>query len=386
MNSIAPNSMIARILLGFLSTAGIFYINIMPALVSGLQTALHFTSSEAGFISSANLYGAAFGALLAVVLVKKVAWRKWAYSLLVALICLDACSMWINDSTLMMVFRTLHGVIGGLLVGIGFSVIARTQEPDKTFGYLLFIQWGLGGLGIMFLPQMVPVFGISALFVSLVAFSLVTLCMLPFIPDYPLEHLSSSAQNTQTTQRKNSYFNFVGIFLFQAANMGLFAYMIDLGTADGLSLEFISPALAFASWIALAGAFLVMFMGTRFGRIKPLLFGIIFTALCSWLLHFSHIATVYLITNVAIGISWAFVLPYLFGICSELDKAGQMAAMGGLASKLGLATGPMIAALVINDDKFNVIINIAVIALIFCAFLIIKPAYYLDKQVPENSP
>jgi len=176
-----------------------------------------------------------------------------------------------------------------------------------------------------------------------------------------------------------------GIFLFQAANMGLFAYMISLGKAEGLTLSYMSNSLGIASWVALFGALLVILIGTKYGRTLPLIIAILLTALCSWLLHFSAIAEVYLITNIIIGITWAFVLPYLFGICAELDKAGQMAAMGGFASKMGLASGPMVAALLFGSDiaitetSYSLIINIATAALIFCSLVIILPARLLDK-------
>ena len=172
--------------------------------------------------------------------------------------------------------------------------------------------------------------------------------------------------------------------------MGLFAYMISLGKADGLTVEYMSNSLGIASWIALFGALLVILIGTKYGRTLPLIIAILLTALCSWLLHFSAIAEVYLITNVLIGITWAFVLPYLFGICAELDKAGQMAAMGGFASKMGLASGPMVAALLFGSDvstgdvSYSLIINIASFALVVCALVIILPARLLDKPASTN--
>jgi len=171
-----------------------------------------------------------------------------------------------------------------------------------------------------------------------------------------------------------------GIFLFQAANMGLFAYMIGLGKADGLNIEFMSPALASASWIALVGAFLVIVVGTKFGRTLPLITAIVITAICSWVLHYSVSEHVYLIANIIIGITWAFALPYMFGMCSQLDKAGQLAAMGGFSSKMGLATGPMVAAIVLGEENYGSIIDIAAIMLIFCAVIVIKPARLLDGK------
>jgi len=379
-NKVAPNGIIARVMLAFLTTAGIFYINIMPAVVNGLKEGLAFTNQQAGFVSSANLYGAAIGALTAVFLIKRINWRSWSYVLLLTLIAIDSVCILVESPTLMITIRFLHGLVGGLLVGIGFGIISRTEEADKTFGYLLFIQWGLGGLGLMYLPELVPVYGTAILFISLISFTLVTLVMMPFIPHYKIEERNKDHDTEIKLDKKPLFLTLLGIFLFQAANMGLFAYMIGLGKSEGLTIDFMSPSLALASWIALLGALLVIIIGTKFGRVIPLVSAILIAGLCSWLLHFSESEQVYLIANIVIGVTWAFALPYMFGICSELDKAGQLAAMGGFASKMGLATGPMIAAMVLGDENYDLIINIAVITLILCTVAVLKPARLLDRK------
>ena len=53
-----------EIFLAFLASAGLFYVNIMPAIVDGLKEGLAFTDRQAGFVASANVYGAAVGAAL----------------------------------------------------------------------------------------------------------------------------------------------------------------------------------------------------------------------------------------------------------------------------------------------------------------------------------
>jgi len=375
-----PNGIMARIMLAFLTTAGIFYFNIMPAVVSGLKEGLAFTSQQAGFVSSANLYGAAIGALSAVFLIKRINWRSWAYALLIALIVIDISCIFVESANLMVAIRFIHGLVGGLLVGIGFGIISRTKEADKTFGYLLFIQWGLGGLGLMYLPELVPTYGTSILFIALTSFTLVTLVMMPFIPNYEIESTKHTTNSEEQVKRTPLFLNLFAIFLFQAANMGLFAYMISLGKAQGLAIEFMSTALASASWIALIGAFLVIIIGTKYGRTIPLVSAILVTALCSGLLHYSASEQVYLIANIVIGVTWAFALPYMFGICSELDKAGQLAALGGFASKMGLASGPMVGALMLSGEQYAGVINVAVVALLLCTIVIIRPARLLDAK------
>ena len=137
---ISPNSMAARVLLAFLATAGFFYVNIMPALVDGLKVGLGFSNKQAGLVGSCNVYGAATGAFLIAFLVRRINWRTSAHILLLGLIGMDLLSMVIRNPFALMGARFLHGFVGGMLVGIAFSLFARTTAPDRTFGVLLLVQ------------------------------------------------------------------------------------------------------------------------------------------------------------------------------------------------------------------------------------------------------
>jgi hypothetical protein len=50
---------------------------------------------------------------------------------------MDLLSMLIRQPFALTGIRFLHGFIGGMLVGLGFSIIARTRAPDRTLGMLL---------------------------------------------------------------------------------------------------------------------------------------------------------------------------------------------------------------------------------------------------------
>ena len=62
--------------------------------------------------------------------------------------------------------------------------------------------------------------------------------------------------------------------------------------------------------------------------------------------------------------------------------------MGGFASKIGLASGPMVGALILTADQYNTVINVAVLALILAAVVVSIPAKLLDnkQQAPEGTP
>ncbi len=85
-------------------------------------------------------------------------------------------------------------------------------------------------------------------------------------------------------------------------------------------------------------------------------------------------------TNVLWGVGWAFVISYLLGMCSEFDSTGQMAALGGFASKMGLASGPAVAAVLVGDSNYALLINVAVCGLAMCLLAMFFPARALDRE------
>ena len=376
---VGENSELARVFLAFLATAGLFYVNIMPALVDGLIQGLGFSNRDAGLVNSANVYGAAIGAFVIVLVVKRINWRRSAYALLGVLICIDLASMFLASPPSLMAVRFVHGMVGGMLVGIGFAVMARTAQPDRAFGYLLLVQFGLGGLGVMYLPGLVPQFGIAALYLSLVAFSLVTLLMLPFLAEYPLA--KPSVHNASAPIRWPMLgLALLATFLFQAANMGLYAYIIGLGKQAGLDMAFISPTLGIAAWIGILGSVGVILLSTRIGRVVPLVVSILLTAVATYVLHYAHSPWIFAVTNCLVGASWAFAISYLLGLNAAFDRTGQTAALGGFASKMGLASGPAVAALVINENNYALLVNLATVALVVCAAVAFLPARVLDHK------
>ena len=218
----APDGLVACVLLAFLATAGLFYVNIMPALVAGLIDGLGFSNREAGFVGSANVYGAACGALIAVFLVRRLPWRRMQWFALSLLLALDLVSTLVTEATPLIALRFLHGIVGGISVGTGLAVMARTTIPDRAFGMLLTVQYGAGGLGIMFLPALREDHGPEVLFLALAGFTAVTLAMLPFLADYPPKAAVRRRLRAVggVAARLPLVLTLVAIFLFQAANMG----------------------------------------------------------------------------------------------------------------------------------------------------------------------
>ena len=146
--------------------------------------------------------------------------------------------------------------------------------------------------------------------------------------------------------------------------MGVADYAFELGKDIGLANNEISNILTVANIISIFGGVLVYIIGTKFGRTIPLLIGISIASIFTYLLHYSDNISIYFIANTLTGIAWAFTIPYLLGLCATFDIHGQMAALAGFVSKMGLASGPLVGSLFIMTNGFDFIINLATIALL----------------------
>ena len=384
LKKVEPNSMTARLFLAFLGTAGIFYVNILPTLVNGLITALNFTNQQAGAVASANLYGAAAGALLIVFLIKKLNWQITSLILLGILISGDFLSTMVSEPMTLIALRFINGFVGGMLVGTGFSIIARTDGPDRTFGVLLFVQFGLGGLGLMLLPGLIPIFGIKILFFTLIAFSLVTLVMLMFLPAYEIQEKKVDESVLSNAPEKKLNWTplllaLFAIFLFQAGNNSLYAYIIGLGEMYGQKGAMITTTLGVGAWLGLVGAALVVVMSDKYGYMRPLLASLLLTIVATVAYVYSNVDWVWITANCLIGITWAFTISYLLGLASRFDLTGQMAAVGGFASKMGLASGPAVAAYLLGENDLTMVVWVAAASLTLCLFVVVIPATGQDK-------
>jgi DHA1 family inner membrane transport protein len=81
---------------------------------------------------------------------------------------------------------------------------------------------------------------------------------------------------------------------------------------------------------------------------------------------------------VVTAIGWSFVIPYLFGMCADFDAAGRSATIAGFFSKMGLASGPAAAALLLGEDNFALLVGVSVAGLAACAAAALGPARLLD--------
>lgn len=375
----AEGSWLASLLLAFLSSAGLYYVNIFPVIVDSLMAGAGLSAAQAGEITFANTVGAVIGAFCVSLLVRRIPrWKLCAACLLVASISVDLLTISLGNIELLKPLRLLHGVLGGALVGLGFAAIARSGIAGRAYSMVLLVQYTGGAIGLLVLPGLVQQHGTYVPFYALITFSTLTLAMLPFVADYPLPEraagtlLPTESEVGEAVAEERSSLapmvvTLVALFCFQFANMALFAFIFDLGKSFSLPIDFISQTLFWANLIAIGGAALAAYTGQRFALATPLGIALLITLGGLAMFAFSNIKPVFILANIATGMTWAFCVPYLLTMASRFDTAGQMGAFGGFASKMGLACGPLVAGYFISaGGSYTQLVGIACFMLLVC--------------------
>jgi Na+/melibiose symporter-like transporter len=83
---------------------------------------------------------------------------------------------------------------------------------------------------------------------------------------------------------------------------------------------------------------------------------------------------------------WSFVASYLLGMCAEFDQAGRTAALGGFISKMGLASGPFVAAALMDRAGYPELITAAALAVALSLPFMFVPALRLDRARRGDVP
>jgi len=382
----APESLAAYLMLAVVTTAGIFYVNILPVLVGGLVESLDYSNQQAGKVTAANIYGAALGSLIAVLLVKRFPWKRTVVGALLPLLALDLLSPSIVAHESLTALRFIAGFFGGLITGTGLAVMARTGKPERAYACMLVIQFGLGGLGLYALPSLTLIYGTKSLFFTLAIFDLAALLLIVFLAAYPAKKSTSADSDSKAnTQRAKTALlplglMLVSVFLFQAANNGVYAFVERLGMEAGLSVEWVSLSLGLGAWVGVPGALLVIGIAHRYGRLLPLLAAGGGMVTGWWLLHYAENSQAFLWSGALVSFAWAFIIPYLLGILAELDPSGQMASVGGLFSKLGLASGPLVAGVILMGNDYSLLVDFGIAGLVTSLCLVFISALRLERQ------
>ncbi|MEM9635257.1 MAG: MFS transporter [Pseudomonadota bacterium] len=381
LKKLPANSFPAYALLAFIAMAGLSYINFLPGVVNALAGDIGFDDAEAGQVVALNGYGGLVGSTAAIFLVRRIRWQPAMFTFLAALTVVDIGTMWVADYGLMLGWRFFAGVLGGLCVGIGFSVLARLSNSDRAFGLLLFVQFSIGSLVIYLLPGLEAQLSAHAVFYVMASFAFLSLIFLLFLPALSLNGKSVRQTAPLPGLFGNSLLLLSAIILYQVAASAIWAYVGLIGHRAGIAAENVSLYIATTGLLGLLGAMLPVINGNRFGRLYWITAGIALSITASAVLSISQLTSpLYLISMALLFFSWPAVQSYLLAVTAEMDRSGRLSTIAAVVSSVGLATGPLLASVLLDGGSFSMMLYTCAVVFLMSFLLLFRPV-----QARENA-
>jgi predicted MFS family arabinose efflux permease len=355
-----------------IGTIALLPLLVLPAMVGVLVDESAVSESFAGWSASLNFFG---GALVAIAMslrmhsldLRSVARIGFALAAVADL----ASAFTATQPMAFLCARILGGVGAGAAYTAAVAAFARYDEVERGYGLFVTLQFIVSGLGLYVLPVYSPSFGTFGMFAMIAALDLVALLMAQQLPGPAVADRSRSERRSEihVLLSAATLFALIGFGVFEAANTAQFTYVERLGVALGFPDQQIGTMLLVASLIGIPGAFVIVFIGDRFGRIGPLALGIgIAIGGLLLLAFFSDIFALYLVGGLMLGFSWAYCLPYIQGLTAALDPHGSAIAAAASASTVGGAAGPALAALVVGEGEYRSIMLLAIVLFLLALF------------------
>ncbi len=359
--------------LSLLGSVSILPLLVLPTMVGALVDYAGFTESEAGWVAALGGMGGALAAIVIALRIRHLDPRKLAVVGLIALALFDAASMLVGKLPVWMflTLRALSGVGGAAAYAAVMTTIAAMPDSERGYGVFMVFQFALSAVGLYVLPQVLPDINVTGMYLGLAVAAVLALSQTGSVTRRTASVEEPSIE-IHMLIKPAAVLAMLGIGLFEVANNMHFTYAERIGVSFALPDYRIGEILAIATIIGIPAAFGVVWLGNRYGQLRPITAALFLAVSALMLLIFWSGTAVYVVAMCALSVAWAFGLPYFQAFEARLDPGGSVVVAGGFFTAMGGAAGPALAASLVAPNYYaDVLLGAIVIYLVAAGLMVV---------------
>jgi predicted MFS family arabinose efflux permease len=372
----SAGSLVATIYIAMIGAA-VFIVQ--PGFVQGMVDYYGFSERQAGYTASAEVWGIAAASILLALGGHRCNWRTVLHYALLLFVCGNLLSILTSAHVAFSALRFIVGLGSGAMISLTFTIMGLTRHPDRNFGYLVAAVLVYAAIVLWVMPSVLHAAGLEAVVVFFALFGASGWFALRYMPRSSQEH-PQPAEDAVDLARGYRILALLAMFVFFLAQGGIWAYLFLIGLGGGLAEQEVANGLMLSGVVGIAGAFVPVIVGGRFGRALPLAVSILGGAFLLSLLLGSFGALVYAVVVSLYGFSWNMSHPYLLASVASFDRGGQLVTHAVAAQMSGLAIGPAVSAFLLVDGNYTPVIWTGVSVFAFSYVLILVPLLAHRRQ------
>ena len=350
---------------------------IMPVILAASVQEFNLSDQEVGFLAALSMTGAAIIAVSALFWVRAVNWRHAALTGLLVQGCGYALATQAQGFAGAGSAFLLVSLGGGAVYSLAITTISDHRQPERLFGFSITLQVAFQVAGMLLLARYATPGNFDELMWCLAGLAGTGL-LFAF-------HIPASGKETPA-------FSFNGLFrqrkalsalcgcLFFFFNVGcIWAYLERIGSAAGFSAQALGNGLALGVSVGMVGALTASWLGTRLGRVMPLVIGTIGTVIAVAALVPEASLVIFVLALALYNFAWNYSLAYQYAVVAAADDSGRCIAAAPAFHAAGGAIGPAAAAMLITPGSF-VVVNVLAGVGVVLSLLLLLPAARLPTE------
>ncbi len=338
-----------------ISMLALTMVAVQPMFAGALADKYGLDVRMLGILLGTEQAGGVLGALLAFWIIGRFDLRSiGAVSSLIAVI----ASVWTALSPpfeILLALRFLFSASSMTAYAVGIVVLARSIDPDRSFGIMLFLQTVFfAGYAAVFpdiLKQTGFVFGLSSIALCFV-FTMLAAFAMP-ARQQP-QHTPREEQPSIGSLPKDAMLILIATSLLQASIMVEWGFLERVGQSVNISANQLGYAFSVGLLGGLPGSLLPGVLGRRLGHWPGIAIGTLFVLAANGIFAFtpaplSHFTTALFVLN----FGWCFAGAYYLGFIAQLDSNGRAARLIPFALAIGNMIGPLGVASITVGERFG---------------------------------
>lgn len=357
--------------------------NLEPLFLAAAAKEFSLDASQMGWLASSEIAGIALASLLASRWIPVTGYRKAALLGLSMTIIGNLLSLMANDLSSLLLIRFITGFSGdGIVYICGIMVLGLMKNPTRAFGLLVFVNMMITAIAMKFLPTLLKEAPWEAMLGYLITMAIIGLFFSQALPDSSKKSSTKSSYNIRKTIKWNPLilFMLLAILTFSINLGAIWSFSERLGSMAGLELEEVGSYLSTSLPFQALGAIIAAWLGTRHGRIPPLVLVVVGQILGLYCLSISSAGMDWaFFAGMSLwGFSWNLGIAYQLGLVSDLPGGQKILGYVPGIEALGASLGAFIPALFIVYDDYSAVLLTASISIIISALLFFRVAIYLQ--------
>lgn len=328
-----------------LGTAGVMTFLAMPVIAAALVNVLGASERDVGLFSTVQLITLSCGCLLSTFLPRGRFQRFGIIALAVMILC-DLLCLTQPEWTIFLVLRGISGAAGGVAVSQATAAMARTRNAERSFGLFLALQTILSIVCVYAMPPLITGFGFAAAYAVMLAFNilamgLVVTCLRPISADE--EHQAMPGNDRAGWLRSGGLL--ISILCFFTGVGALWTFLALLGQGIGLDASHVALVLSISKLVAFAASFLPGIIGSRFGRIAPIVVAAAILIAAVQVYAIAGNFAVFVVATAMFSFGWYVIYPFQLGALGQVDHDGRPMLAAAALTGAGLGLGPALTVL-----------------------------------------